>query len=202
MKEAYFLSLSLSHTHALSLSLSLSLTHTHSLTHRHTHTHTHMNTDRKKKKPNGHIWASQKEENDRQTSYENDRHFGNEPPLILLAKPHTLHPTPYTLHPYLPQSTDTGTQPTDQITARNEMFGAMSLPCRTSSYILCHIIIHTMSHHHTYYATSSYILCHIIIHTMPHHHIYYVTSSYTYRRSRDRDVARSTKGGRGQNRAS
>ena len=36
----------------------------------------------------------------------------------------------------------------------------------TSSYILCHIIIHTMSHHHTYYVTSSYILCHII-HTMP-----------------------------------
>ena len=28
----------------------------------------------------------------------------------------------------------------------------------TSSYILCHIIIHTMSHHHTYYVTSSYIL--------------------------------------------
>ena len=28
---------------------------------------------------------------------------------------------------------------------------------------LCHIIIHTMSHHHTYYVTSSYILCHIII---------------------------------------
>merc|ERR1712100_691267 len=60
---------------------------------------------------------------------------------------------------------------------------------------LCHIIIHTMSHHHTYYVTSSYILCaqtktdkrekpkydlryvtssyilcHIIIHTMSHHH--------------------------------
>jgi hypothetical protein len=32
--------------------------------------------------------------------------------------------------------------------------------------ILCHIIIHTMSHHHTYYVTSSYILCHIIIHTI------------------------------------
>jgi len=31
------------------------------------------------------------------------------------------------------------------------------------SYILCHIIIHTMSHHHTYYVTSSYILCHIIL---------------------------------------
>ena len=40
-------------------------------------------------------------------------------------------------------------------------------------YILCHIIIHTMSHHHTYYVTSSYILCHIIIHTMSHHHTYY-----------------------------
>jgi len=25
---------------------------------------------------------------------------------------------------------------------------------------------HTMSHHHTYYVTSSYILCHIIMHTM------------------------------------
>ena len=56
---------------------------------------------------------------------------------------------------------------------------------------LCHIIIHTMSHHHSYYVTSyircrsdgrntavltyvhyvtsSYILCHIIIHTMSHH---------------------------------
>jgi len=44
-------------------------------------------------------------------------------------------------------------------------------------YVLCHIIIHTMSHHHTYYVTSSYILCHIIIHTMSHHHTYYVTSS-------------------------
>ena len=31
---------------------------------------------------------------------------------------------------------------------------------------MCHIIIHTMSHHHTYYVTSSYILCHIIIHTI------------------------------------
>ena len=31
--------------------------------------------------------------------------------------------------------------------------------CRVaSSYILCHIIIHTMSHHHTYYVTSSYLL--------------------------------------------
>ena len=26
----------------------------------------------------------------------------------------------------------------------------------------CHIIIHTMSHHHSYYVTSSFILCHII----------------------------------------
>merc|ERR1711966_637020 len=48
----------------------------------------------------------------------------------------------------------------------------------TSSYTLCHIIIHTMSHHHTYYVTSSYTLCHIIIHTMSHHHTHYVTSSY------------------------
>jgi len=30
-----------------------------------------------------------------------------------------------------------------------------------------------ISHHHTYYVTSSYILCHIIIHTMSHHHTYY-----------------------------
>ena len=37
----------------------------------------------------------------------------------------------------------------------------------------------TMSHHHTYYVTSSYILCHIIIHTMSHHHTYYVTSYLT-----------------------
>ena len=28
----------------------------------------------------------------------------------------------------------------------------------------------TMSHHHTYYVTSSYILCHIIIHTNTHTH--------------------------------
>ena len=28
----------------------------------------------------------------------------------------------------------------------------------TSSYILCHIIIHAMSHHHTCYVTSSYML--------------------------------------------
>jgi hypothetical protein len=28
---------------------------------------------------------------------------------------------------------------------------------------LCHIIIHTVSHHPTYCVTSSYILCHIII---------------------------------------
>ena len=47
-----------------------------------------------------------------------------------------------------------------------------------ATYILCHIIIRTMSHHHTYYVTSSYVLCHIIIHTMSHHHTYYVTSSY------------------------
>jgi len=53
----------------------------------------------------------------------------------------------------------------------------------TSSYIQCHIIIHTMSHHHTNQVgqssdAASYILCHIIIHTMSHHHTYYVTSSY------------------------
>jgi hypothetical protein len=28
--------------------------------------------------------------------------------------------------------------------------------------MLCHIIIHAMSHHHTCYVTSSYMLCHII----------------------------------------
>ena len=27
-------------------------------------------------------------------------------------------------------------------------------------------LLHTMSHHHTYYVTSSYVLCHIIIRTM------------------------------------
>jgi hypothetical protein len=42
----------------------------------------------------------------------------------------------------------------------------------TSSYILCHIIIHTMSH------LAPVTGCHIIIHTMSHHHTYYVTSSY------------------------
>ena len=36
-----------------------------------------------------------------------------------------------------------------------------------------------MSHHHTYYVTSSYILCHIIIHTMSHHHTCNITSSNT-----------------------
>ena len=60
------------------------------------------------------------------------------------------------------------------------------------AYVLCHIIIHTMSHHRLfcifillmpmYYVTSSYILCHIIIHTMSHNHTYYVTSSYTLSR--------------------
>ena len=34
-------------------------------------------------------------------------------------------------------------------------------PCAAQRRGLCHIIIHTMSHHHTYYVTSSYILCHI-----------------------------------------
>ena len=42
----------------------------------------------------------------------------------------------------------------------------------TSSYILCHIIIHTMSH------LAPVTGCHIIIHTMSHHHTYYVASSY------------------------
>ena len=41
----------------------------------------------------------------------------------------------------------------------------------TSSYMLCHIIIHAMSHHHTCYVTSSYMLCHIIIRgEMPQDH--------------------------------
>ena len=35
-----------------------------------------------------------------------------------------------------------------------------------SSCILCHIILHTMSHHLAYYVTSSCIVCHIILHTM------------------------------------
>ena len=30
-------------------------------------------------------------------------------------------------------------------------------------YILCHIIIHTVSHHHTCHVTSSYILCRMIM---------------------------------------
>jgi hypothetical protein len=67
----------------------------------------------------------------------------------------------------------------------------------TLSYILCHIIIHTMSHYHTSLSTSfghrqnpspphrraeqANIHRHIIIHTMcttiSHHHTYYVTSS-------------------------
>jgi len=48
----------------------------------------------------------------------------------------------------------------------------------TSSCILCHIIMHTMSHHHAYYVTSSCILClDVCMHTMSHHHAYYVTSS-------------------------
>jgi hypothetical protein len=62
--------------------------------------------------------------------------------------------------------------------------------CVTSSYILCHIIIHTMSHHHTCYVTPyrtptirsnslNVILCHIIIHTMSHHHTCYVTPYLT-----------------------
>jgi len=35
-------------------------------------------------------------------------------------------------------------------------------------------------HLHSYYVTSSYILCHIIIHTMSHHHTYYVSLSIVY----------------------
>jgi hypothetical protein len=47
--------------------------------------------------------------------------------------------------------------------------------CAYFQYAHAQVVIHTMSHHHTYYVTSSYILCHII-HTMSHHHTYYVTS--------------------------
>ena len=51
----------------------------------------------------------------------------------------------------------------------------------TSSYILCHIIIHTMSHHHTYYVTSSYTLCHIITHSnRTHRHTRMRTHARTY----------------------
>ena len=39
-----------------------------------------------------------------------------------------------------------------------------------------------LTHSPTLTLTSSYILCHIIIHTMSHHHTYYVTSSGTERR--------------------
>ena len=73
---------------------------------------------------------------------------------------------------------------TGTLTFQNFAVGTGALhPRRTGCWrgvfcILCHIIIHTMPHHHTYYVTSSYILCHIIIHTMSHHHTYYVTSSY------------------------
>ena len=45
-------------------------------------------------------------------------------------------------------------------TKRNDMRG-LTLYVRSRvvrNAILCHIIIHTMSHHHTYYVTSSYIL--------------------------------------------
>ena len=44
---------------------------------------------------------------------------------------------------------------------------------RICTYIFCHIIMHTMSHHHTYYVTSSYMLCHISY--LSHHHTCYVT---------------------------
>ena len=40
---------------------------------------------------------------------------------------------------------------------------------------MCCLLAMVHIHHHTYYVTSSYILCHIIIHTMSHHHTYYVT---------------------------
>ena len=38
--------------------------------------------------------------------------------------------------------------------------------------------IRTMSHHHTYYVTSSYILCHIIIPTMSHQSVGFVGHVY------------------------
>ena len=46
--------------------------------------------------------------------------------------------------------------------------------------VLCHIIIHTMSHHHAYYVTSSYltrITTPVNSQAMSHHHAYYATSS-------------------------
>ena len=68
--------------------------------------------------------------------------------------------------------------------------------CMYTYSILCHIIIHNMSHHHTYYVTSSYILCHIIryeqewthayilchiiIHTISHHHRYEQEWTHAY----------------------
>jgi hypothetical protein len=45
--------------------------------------------------------------------------------------------------------------------------------------VLCHALDHVDAQVcSSVYVTSSYILCHIIIHTMSHHHTYYVTSSY------------------------
>ena len=54
---------------------------------------------------------------------------------------------------------------------------------------------HTMSHHHTYYVyyvTSSYILCHIIIHTMSHHtypntasrHLFLIFISFCFKKKK------------------
>jgi len=74
-----------------------------------------------------------------------------------------------------------------QLKVRRARWWRVCSPPVTSSYILCHIIIHTMSHHIWAWrlrvrrarwwrvcsppVTSSYILCHIIIHTMSHHMI-------------------------------
>ena len=50
--------------------------------------------------------------------------------------------------------------------------------CLLMLYVRMNMYVCLNMYHHPYYVTSSYILCHIIIHTMSHHHTYYVTSSY------------------------
>jgi len=62
--------------------------------------------------------------------------------------------------------------------------------CRMCSLKMVSVQV-SVSHHHTSYVTSSYMLCHIIMHSIfwrwcqckcplpvSHHHTYYVTSSY------------------------
>ena len=62
------------------------------------------------------------------------------------------------------------------------------------TYILCHIIIHTMSHHHTYYDHhAGDILCLTYTHTYTLMHIriciYTYVCMYTYERVRLRTLA-------------